>query len=266
MIIIKEGTIERIKDWQDNETYILTDFDRTLTEGVSDSSWGILSKSELVQKEYVTEREDLYNYYRPIEIDETLDFETKNKLMKEWWSKHINLFVKYKMSEEVINNALNDLKVMSFRKGAKEFLEKMHQKNIPVIIISAGIGNFIKQFLIKNNCDYNNIFIVSNFIKFENGIAVGVKDNITHSLNKNAVYLPNEVKEVINARKNIILFGDTSSDVLMAKEEDRLEALKVGFLEEKVEENKKYFIEKFDLVCTNNTGFDDLKEYISLLK
>ena len=142
----------------------------------------------------------------------------------------------------------------------------MHQKNIPVIIISAGIGNFIKQFLIKNNCDYNNIFIVSNFIKFENGIAVGVKDNITHSLNKNAVYLPNEVKEVINARKNIILFGDTSSDVLMAKEEDRLEALKVGFLEEKVEENKKYFIEKFDLVCTNNTGFDDLKEYISLLK
>ena len=60
------------------------------------------------------------SHYRPIEIDETLDYDTKNRLMKEWWEKHINLFVKYKISEEIINKAAKDLRVMSFREGAKE--------------------------------------------------------------------------------------------------------------------------------------------------
>lgn len=262
MIYIKENTLEKISKCNSENTYVLTDFDRTLTKGSSDSSWSILSKSEFVPKEYVEKRQEYYNYYRPIEIDEKLDYETKNKKMSEWWNKHINLFVKYKLKEEVINNAANDLRVMSFRNGTKEFLESMHKRKIPVIIISAGIGNFIKQFLIKNNCDFDNIFIVSNFIKFENGIAIGVKGNITHSLNKNAVYLPNEVKNIIKNRNNIVLLGDQISDILMAKEEDREKVIKIGFLEEKVEENKKHYFEAFDIVCTDNTGFGEIKQKI----
>ena len=71
--------------------------------------------------------------------------------MTEWWKKHIGLFIKYKLSEEVINDAAVNLRVMSFSKGAKELLKNLKDRNIPVIIISAGIGNFIEQFLIKNN-------------------------------------------------------------------------------------------------------------------
>lgn len=262
MIYIKEKVLEKMSECNSENTYVLTDFDRTLTKGSSDSSWSILSKSESVPKEYVQERQMYYDYYRPIEIDEELDYETKNKLMSEWWNKHINLFIKYKLKKEVINNAANDLRVMSFRNGAKEFLENMQKRKIPVIIISAGIGNFIEQFLIKNNCNFDNIFIVSNFIKFENGVAVGVKDNITHSLNKNAVYLPNEVKNIIKNRNNIILLGDQISDILMAKEEDREKAIKIGFLEEKVEENKNHYFEAFDIVCTDDTGFTEIKQKI----
>ena len=141
----------------------------------------------MIPKEYVNERQVLYDYYRPYEIDESLDYDTKNCLMSEWWNKHFSLFIKYKLPEEVINDASKNLRVMAFRKGAKAFLENMRDRNIPVIIISAGIGNFIEQFLIKNNCNFSNIFIVSNFIKFENGIAVRVSDNVIHSLNKNEV-------------------------------------------------------------------------------
>ena len=108
-----------------NSIYVLTDFDRTITVGNSESSWSILSKSNMVPKEYVEERQAFFNYYRPFEIDETLEYETKIKLMTEWWNKHIGLFVKYRLSEEVINNAAQNLRVMSFREGAKEFLENM---------------------------------------------------------------------------------------------------------------------------------------------
>ena len=266
MIFIKEGTLKKINNWNDNSIHIVTDFDRTLTTGNSESSWGILSKSGLVTKEYMDERQKLYDYYRPIEIDEEMDYETKNRLMTEWWNKHIGLLIKYKMSEEIINKAANDIRVMEFRKGAKEFLKNMKERDIPVIIISAGIGNFVKQFLIKNQCDYDNIFIVSNFIKFENGIASGIIGNVTHSLNKNEVSLPSNVSKLIENRPNIILLGDNVSDVRMAKDEGRNKALKIGFLEEKVEENKKHFEDNFDIVCTDNTGFDELSNKISILK
>lgn len=42
------------------DTYILTDFDRTLTLGSSMTSWSVLSKSTDVPKEYTEERNALY--------------------------------------------------------------------------------------------------------------------------------------------------------------------------------------------------------------
>ena len=112
MIFIKEGTLKKINNCNDNSIHIVTDFDRTLTPGNSESSLGILSKSGLVTKEYMDERQKLYDYYRPIEIDEEMDYETKNRLMTEWWNKHIGLLIKYKMSEEIINKADNYIRVM----------------------------------------------------------------------------------------------------------------------------------------------------------
>lgn len=266
MITYNKEKVNIANNWEDNTIRILTDFDRTITVGNSESSWSILSKSDLVSKEYITERQELYNYYRPFEIDEKLDYETKNKLMIEWWHKHIGLFIKYNLSESVINDAARNLRVMSFRDGAKELLESMHNRNIPVIIISAGIGNFIEQFLIKNNCNFDNIYIIANFIKFKNGIAVGVCENVIHSLNKNEVSLPDDIKDIIKNRPNIILLGDSISDIKMAKEEDREKALKIGFLEENVEESKPYFEKSFDVVCTDNTTYTELFNKVLVLK
>ena len=51
---------------------------------------------------------------------------------------------------------------MKYRNGAKEFLKKMNEFNVPVIIISAGIGNVIEEFLKLENDYYENIKIISN--------------------------------------------------------------------------------------------------------
>ncbi len=265
MIYIKPET-KRVNDWKDDSIYVLTDFDRTITKGSSNTSWSIISKSSMVPKEYVEERQKLYDYYRPIELNESMPYEERNRLMSEWWNKHISLFVKYKMSEEVINNAAKDFRVMSFRDGAKEMLKSFYERGIPVIIISAGIGNFIKEFLVENDSYYSNIFIVSNFIKFEDGIAVGVQDNVTHSLNKNEVALTDDIKGLLKNRKNVILLGDSLSDIRMVSKENKDNALKIGFLEEYVEENMKYFLKEYDIVCTDNTTFYELWEKIPVLK
>ena len=134
--------------------YVVTDFDRTITNGSSQTSWSILASSDLVPKSYVSERQELYDFYRPIEISDTDDFDYKLKMMTEWFQKHIELFVKYKISKKVFEEAATNLRIMEFRPYAREFIKFLHDNNIPLIIISAGIGNFIETFLEHNHCNY----------------------------------------------------------------------------------------------------------------
>lgn len=265
MLNIKEGILDSTNNWNNNY-YIVTDFDRTITAGDSESSWGTLSKSNSVPKEYVEERQKLYNKYRPIEIDLTLDYETKNKLMIEWWTNHINLFIKYKLKESIIKNTAQNPNMMKFRAGAQEFLKKMHDKNIPIIIISAGIGNFIKEFLIQNNVLYDNIYIVANFIKFENGIATGISNNIIHSLNKNAISIPNEVKDLIKDKENIVLLGDGIDDIKMVSEDKKDPTLKIGFLNANTEKDFNEYMKAFDVVGHNNASFNELMDTFNIFK
>ena len=266
MIILNNEKIDKCNKWEENSIYVLTDFDRTITSADSYVSWDILSKNNLVSSDYITAVKNLYNFYRPIEINEKLSESYRSKYMVDWWNEEIKLFIKYGLNEDIINEASCNMHLISFRDGGKEFLKNMKDRNIPVIIISAGIGNFIEKFLKYNDCYYDNIYVLSNFLKFCDKRIVGFHGNIIHSLNKNVVSLPNNIRDLISLRNNIILMGDNVADVNMAKYNDRDNALKIGFLEENVDINKNVFLDNFDVICTNNTGFDELSKKIKVLK
>ena len=265
MLGIKDGTLEKISNWN-NDFYVLADFDRTLTKGDSLSSWQVLDNCENIPEEYDIESSKLRDYYRPIELDLSVDDETKNKYMIEWWTKHIGLLVKYRFKEEIINKDTSNVDVMKFRSGAKDFLRIMHEKNIPVIIISAGIGNFIEKYLIHNDVMYDNIHIVANFIKFENGVATGISNNIIHSLNKNEVSMPDNIKDLVRDRKNVLLFGDTIDDIKMVNDEKREQALKIGFLNESTKKDFDAFKENYDIVGYDDATFTELIDSLEIFK
>lgn len=266
MILINKEKVDECNKWSDNSVYVLTDFDRTITSKDSYVSWDILSKNNLVRNEYINEVNNLFKHYRPIEINESLSEEIRSKYMVEWWNEEIRLFNKYNLNEDIINKASSNMDLIKFRKGGYEFLKNMKDRNIPVIIISAGIGNFIEKFLEFNNCYYDNIFVLSNFLKFDNSNIVGFHSDIIHSLNKNVVTLPNNIKDLISLRNNIILMGDNVADVNMAKFSDKKNILKIGFLEEKINENKNVFIDNFDVIGINDVGFDELSKKVKILK
>ena len=265
MIRYKDNIIEKINSWPDNSVHILADFDRTITMDESKTTWGILSDDNLSLEEYVTERNRLYDFYRPIELNEALDYEDKNKYMVEWWTKHINLFINFGLKEETIKKAVKDSQTLKFRDGAIDFFKGLKNKNIPLIIISAGIGNVIEEFLRNNNCYFDNIYIVANFIEFKDGVAIGIRDEIIHSLNKNEAILPDFLKDIIKDRPNIILLGDQISDTRMIPNEV-LTAIKIGFCEENVVDNLRYFIKNYDVICTDKTTFKDLAKDIKIFK
>ncbi len=90
-MFIKEN-IKTVLPFQNfNDVYVVADFDRTITKGNSQTSWSILAKSNLLPSSYVKERQELYEKYRPIELDETLESSIKSNLIKEWFQKHIEL-------------------------------------------------------------------------------------------------------------------------------------------------------------------------------
>lgn len=260
--INNEDKLKNIKLNNDNY-YVVIDFDKTLTSNESVTSWGLTAKSNGIGEDYTEKRMALFNKYRPIELDASLSDEEKTKYMAEWVTLHIKLFFEYHLKESALIDAVRK-DYLSFRDGAEVFLEEMNKRKIPVIIISAGVGNVINEFLKKNNCLYENIHIVSNFIEFENDEITNIKGEVIHSMNKGIATISDEFKERILDRKHIILFGDLIGDKKMISGNDFSNVITVGFLDEKIEENLEYFNKEFDIVCTDASSYYDVNNILNI--
>ena len=264
MILVNNEKLNHLNSISVNDLYILTDFDGTITKDNSDSSWASIFKNPKVTKEFIDECIRIFSHYHKFEINELLSVEEKMPIMSEWYRKNIETLINFGITEEIINYAANNESIMAFRDGAIDFLKTMYDKNIPIIVISAGVGNIIEQFLIRNNCNYPNIYICSNFLEYENGIVKGVRDNnLIHPLNKNEVFLPSNIKSKIIGRNNILLLGNSVLDINMASTNKNV--YKLGFLDEKIEERLESFKENYDIVCTDNTSYDDIRSKIKIL-
>ena len=257
--INNEDKIKNI-DLKDDNYYIVIDFDKTLTSGASVTSWGLTAKSNGIGPDYTEKRMALFNKYRPLELDPKLTDDVKSKYMQEWITE---LFFEYCLKETALKEAVqNDYLI--FRNGAKEFLYEMNKRNVPVIIISAGVGNVIYEFLKYQECLYDNVHIVSNFIEFENDVIKSIKCDVIHSMNKNIASISNDVKQTIDTKDYALLFGDLIGDKKMIGKDDFSNVITVGFLDEKVEENLEFYNKEFDLVCTNTSSYYDVNNILNL--
>lgn len=239
---------------------VIADFDRTLTSPKSKNSWSVTDYGERFPDAYSKEAVDLFNYYRPIEMSEDVEYSYKLKMVEEWFSKRIGLFEKYKISKDVFDEVVSNLNLIKFRPKTKEFIEFLHNKNIPLIIFSAGLGNIIESFLDFNNCNFDNVYICSNKIVFVNGIASRADNTFIHSYNKNEAYLPNDIKEIIINKSNIILLGDQLGDLDMVDERNHEFVITVGFTT--IDSSKELLSPYFDIVCEDNDTYDDLKNIL----
>ena len=252
-----------MKSWTWDRVHILTDFDRTLTKGSSRTSWSLLMYSGLMPEEYSKKRMEYYYEYRPIEINFELPEDVRKEKMYEWWTKHLNLFIEFELRESIIQQIVRDPNLMSFRDGAKDFLKMCECRNIPLIIISAGVGNFIEEFFKYNNCLSENIIIVSNFINFKNGIATGFTKKLIHPLNKDEHDVPEHVKRLIEGRPCTLMLGDSIDDIKMILNDNRNKSLKIGFLEEEVERNMNMYKDNFDIVCIGDCSLNEVVKILN---
>ena len=239
--------------------YIITDFDHTLTEKDSTSSWGVLETLNTLNKEAKNKLKDNKNYYLPLENNLNINENKRKKLMKEWADNNLKILNHSNITKKDIKKASYKKNAMKLRKGVKELLKYTYINNVPVIIVSAGIKEIIENFLKANNCLYENIYIVSNKIKYKNNIFIGFKNKTIYSSDKHKIKYSHIIKKILKGKG--ILLGDNISDTLM-NPNNKQNILKIGFLNNYTE-NKELFKNAFDIVYEDKVSF---KEIINIIK
>lgn len=254
-----------------DKIHIVSDFDRTLTKCFAgdkkiNSLMAQFRDKKYISEDYAKKAHELFEKYHPIEINPNISFEEKKKQMADWWKEHFELLVKSGLNERILDDFVENTEIY-FREGVLEFLDILKNKNIPLIIISSsGLGTLIPKFLEKESKLYENIFAVSNVFEFdEKGNFVKVKEPIIHSLNKEESSLPDYVFEKIKDRKNVILLGDNLEDVQMISGFEYENLIKIGFLDENIEENLDVYKKTFDVIITEDGDFEFVNNLIIYL-
>lgn len=225
--------------------YVLIDFDRTLTKGNSISGWRVLYYSNLLGDDFTRRYDEIHDKH-----NETWECRFKA---------YMDLLHEKNLDNQLIKEAVKKTD-LELRDGAKEFLTKMHDMNIPVIIISCSLRNVIKEYLEFNNCHYSNIFIYSNYCDIEGKGKNDIYQVTPH--NKNQITFSKELDDIIKTKDYALLFGDIVDDVNMVSKDKLNKTITVGFLDKKIEENLELYKSTFDIVLTDNSSFQEIEDVI----
>lgn len=241
-----------------DKLHVVSDFDRTLTKCFFNgkkipSAIALIREGGYLTKNYSKQAFALFDKYHPIEVDDSLDYNFKFKKMQEWWETHEKLLIKSGMHQKIIDDILEKYPKM-FREGTIQFLDFLHSHNIPLLIFSSEIGNLIEGYLRKENKLTSNIHILSNTFNFNSeGYAIGYKHEIIHVMNKSETKIKDKkYRELISQKNNVILLGDSLGDLGMVNDLDTNLIIKIGFLNEDIENKLDLYKSKFDVVITND--------------
>ncbi|MFA5060735.1 MAG: hypothetical protein WC494_00255 [Candidatus Pacearchaeota archaeon] len=224
--------------------HILADFDKTLTYAKTKdgrplhSVISLLRDRDYISAEYQKRAKELFETYHPIEEDPSIPMQKRKEAMKEWWTKHFDLLISSGLNRKDLERIVKSGEIR-LRDGFSELASLLQDEGIPLIILSAnGIGNVIPMILEREGFLYDNIYIITNLLKFdEQGKAIGVNEPIVHSFNKDETELRGHPSyNKIKNRKNVVLLGDSLGDTEMLKGLKYESCIKIGFLREGLNE------------------------------
>ena len=265
-----------IKDGSANLQFIV-DFDNTLTkthkDGVSlDCSWGVLENYSELPSSYHDRVRAAKEKYHPIELDVSISQEEKIPIMIEWY-KEANRCLAESGVKLPWLPLMVDQSNVELRDQTEDMLRSLHLNDIPVLVLSAGVGDLINHIMQHFGVLHANTNIVSNFLKFdEEGNIVGLKglsrfiflyfvstfyhsgeeNDLIHMFNKAECISKRSSEDGCN-RRNVILLGDSLGDVHMAAGvKDPHVVLTVGFLNHNIESSVETYKKHYDIVLLDD--------------
>ncbi|NP_001082544.1 cytosolic 5'-nucleotidase III-like protein A [Xenopus laevis] len=258
-----QDKITRIQRGGQEKLQIISDFDMTLSRFSRNGErcptcYNIIDNSNIISDEGRKKLKCLFDIYYPLEIDPKKSIEEKYPLMVEWWSKAHDLFYEQRIQKDRLAQVVKEPQA-TLRDGYDLFFNNLYQREIPLFIFSAGIGDVLEEIIRQAGVFHPNTKVVSNYMDFDdNGILTGFKGDLIHTYNKNSSVLKDtEYFKEISHRTNILLLGDTLGDLTMADGVSTVEnIIKIGFLNDKVEELTEQFLQSYDIVLLRDETLD----------
>lgn len=251
------------------QLHIVSDFDKTLTKAFVNgkkiqSSYALLRDNHYLSSEYVQKARALAEYYRPFETNLSISPEVRSQKMAKWWEKHHRLMVECGISQEVFRDLVQK-NFLELRSNCDTFFHLLSKPKIPLLIFSSGLGDLILEFLKQKHFLTPNIHIISNFFSFDQqGQAIDHHHPLIHIFNKQEYEIKNTLyAQEITGRKNVILLGDSIGDLGMTEGIDHDTILRIGFLNEDIEQNLKLYSENFDVLVLNDDGMEYVNEILT---
>ncbi len=245
-----------------DNTIVIADFDGTFTKKEVMGKKTSALMTILMDKKYLGQAgldasHELFNHYYPIEINPLIGEKEKSFLMQEWWEKSFEVIKNCRVTKEMLLEVCRS-PLLQWRDGLLDFLHLLAEKNIPLIIFSAGgFGQLaIKYLLERAGIFTKNIKIFSNENIFDKqGYFLGSIQPIIHISNKTGdLLVKNNLISVKPDRRQCLLIGDSLDDAKMVNNIDFDLVYKVGF----ETANKVYFEQIFDLVLPVDGSYEKI--------
>ncbi|MQL72437.1 hypothetical protein Taro_004742 [Colocasia esculenta] len=285
MVVADPASLERkkaaVRDRGTDNLQVIADFDGTLTRYWIDGCRGQTSHGLLKSNpETDAKIQAQYEYYHPLEYSPAIPIDEKTKLMEEWWEKTHSLLIEGGLTFDDIQKSVSSANI-GFRDGVVELFEFLEEKDVPVLVFSAGVADVIEEvFRQKLHRSFRNIKVVSNRMAFDNGRLVAFKGKTIHVLNKNEHALDmaapvhdqlgdsngsSDNSAFVKKRTNVLLLGDHTGDLGMSDGLNYENRISVGFLNDNVEKSLKTYQEAFDMVLLNDASMYGVLELVSQL-
>ncbi|KAM9426124.1 7-methylguanosine phosphate-specific 5'-nucleotidase-like [Pholidichthys leucotaenia] len=258
-----EETINSMQRAGAGSLQVISDFDMTLTRFAYKgkrvpTTHNILDNRLLISEDSAKKMKKLLNTYYPIEIDASLSTEEKLPLMVEWWTQVHELLIQQKIRKSLLAQAVKESSVM-LRDGYKVFFDHLTEHQVPLLILSAGVGDVLEE-VIRQNCVFHpNVHIIANYMDFDpSGVLQAFKGQLIHTFNKREGALSHAASlRELRGRPNVLLLGDSLGDLTMVDGvSEPQNVLTVGFLNDQVEERKESYVNSFDIVLVKDETMD----------
>lgn len=245
---------------------LIVDFDNTLTRHhkdgkLTDCSWGVMENSPLLPKDYTDKTNALRAKYLPIEQDPNLSIADKIPHMEEWYKCANQLLQETGMKKEMFGEFVKTSNV-EFRDHTKMMLDHLSTAQVPVLVMSAGLGDILVEVMDAFDVYHrSNTKVVSNFLSYDaEGKVIGLEGKMIHVYNKNEDAIHgSEYFQKLKGRGNVMLLGDSIGDLKMADGVEGAEnILKIGFLNNMstAQQRLPSFLEGFDIVLVDDQSMN----------
>ncbi|MFH0970812.1 MAG: haloacid dehalogenase-like hydrolase [Candidatus Diapherotrites archaeon] len=248
--------------------HVVADYDKTLTCAFRDgekhnSLIELIRKYHYLSDEYVKKAYGLFDTYHSFETDYSLSLEERKEKMQEWWSTHVKVIAEHGLSRSIMEKMIAE-QPSNLRKGLPFFITTLNRHHVPILILSAGVTDLIEGFLQKEGLFFPNVHVISNKYQYDSsGCVTGYANPIIHSLNKNETAVRGTPYEKsARGRGNVLLLGDSLGDAEMLCGFDHEVVIKIGFLNDKVDEQIEKFKCLFDVVLLNDASMDFVNELL----